>query len=657
MTTGTLPDTAYALAAVGLPNPGGRPEAIRAHADAFRELATELKSHADDLASLVRQSELSWAGDSADSFRSAAGADAHLLADVARAAAVIGNVHEVHAEQQSKALVIIKELAIQIAALLAMLAAVALFPPLFSVIEMQLAALAATAGRFITWIADLLAAIVRFLVQARVWISQISNLVWRTESFSFAYGRMAFEGLRDAAVDVLASLTARGISHKPLDITMLWTALGSGVAGGVFGAVEGSGIKKALTESGEIRRSADGSPQFVSFGDRTKQWADSLGRKEKSPQPAGSIPTSTDIANALTGSSETLIGRSGLTGATGTGRLGQVDPLDGLLLTRARARELGLRGLPGEGKPLAAAVAGAQAGRESAAMAQQQAQRQLRDALARREAAERSVRSQSHAAAQSEARVWTTDTLRQIPALSGPERRSAAEQLAARARARLEQHRLQGIVTGRDATVREVRAAQRTAAEASAAASTAEQALSAAAARYQAWQDFADAGRSMRQNLPMSQSTTAMWRTNPWREGYVTQYGQATGEGAAKLKPGAWTTQDIGGLADRALNAIGAPKSWREIAVYETGKGFLKGSAANAIATGITYQPGKTSPLAWVGVPIAGAGGAMRDLTRGPLLNRLIPDRSIEDIVFRVGLSGLGKQSQSQIMQPIAAPS
>ncbi|MFE3238614.1 hypothetical protein ACFXKJ_41730, partial [Kitasatospora indigofera] len=134
-------------------------------------------------------------------------------------------------------------------------------------------------------------------------------------------------------------------------------------------------------------------------------------------------------------------------------------------------------------------------------------------------------------------------------------------------------------------------------------------------------------------------------------------YGQATGEGAAKLTPGAWPTQDIGGLADRALNAIGAPKSWREIAVYETGKGFLKGSAANAIATGITYQPGKTSPLAWVGVPIAGAGGAMRDLTRGPLLNRLIPDRSIEDIVFRVGLSGLGKQSQSQIMQPIAAPS
>lgn len=656
MTVGTLPDTAYALGAVGLPDPGGRPETIRTHADAFRELAAELSSHADDLAQLVRQSELSWAGDSADSFRSAASADADLLADAARAAAVIGNVHGVHAEQQSKALVIVKELAIQIAALLAMLAAVALFPPLFSVVEMQLAALAATAGRFITWIADLLSAIVRFLVQARVWISQISNLVWRTESFSFAYGRMAFEGLRDAAVDVLASLTARGISHKPLDITMLWTALGSGVAGGVFGAVEGSGLKKALTESGEIRRTADGSPQFVSFGERSKKWADSLGRKEKPPQHAGTTPTSAEIADALTGSSETLVGHAAESGAT-RGASAQADPVNGFLLARARARELGLHGLPSEGKSLTAAVSGAQAGREAAAVARQQTQRNLLDAVLRKETAEQSVRAQSQLVAQSKARAWAADTLRRIPAVAGSERRSAVEHLTANTRARLAQHRLQSAEAGRAAAAHEVRVAERAAAKASVAASTAEQGLGAAAARYQAWRDFADAGESMRRTLPTAQRAAALWRANPWREGYVTQYGGVAGGSAAKLKPGAWTTENVGGLADRALNAIGAPKSWREIAVYESGKGFLKGSAANSIATGISYQPGTTSPLAWVGVPLAGAGGAMRDLARGPLLNRVIPDRSIEEIVLRVGLSGLGKQAQSQIMQPVTAPS
>ncbi|MFF1870455.1 hypothetical protein [Kitasatospora herbaricolor] len=609
----------------------------------------------------MRQSELSWSGDSADSFRSAASADAVLLADAARAAAVIGNVHGVHAEQQSKALVIIKELAIQIAALLAMLAAVALFPPLFSMVEMQLAALAATAGRFITWIADLLSAIVRFLVQARVWISQISNLVWRTESFSFAYGRMAFEGLRDAAVDVLASLTARGISHKPLDITMLWTALGSGVAGGVFGAVEGSGLKKALTESGEIRRTADGSPQFVSFGERTKKWADSLGRKEKPLQHAGTTPTSAEIADALTGSSETLVGHAAESGATrGASALGgsaQADPVNGFLVARARARELGLHGLPSEGKSLTAAVSGAQAGREAAAVARQQAQRNLLDAVLRKETAEQSVRAQSRLVAQSKARAWAADTLRRTAAVSGSERRSAVEHLTASTRARLAQHGLQSAEAGRAAAAREVRVAERAAGKASVAASTAERGLGAAAARYQAWRDFADAGESMRRTVPTAQRAAALWRASPWREGYVTQYGQVAGESAAKLRPGVWTTENVGGLAGRALNAIGAPKSWREIAVYESGKGFLKGSAANSIATGISYQPGTTSPLAWVGVPIAGAGGAMRDLARGPLLNRVIPDRSIEEIVLRVGLSGLGKQAQSQIMQPVTAPS
>ncbi|MFD9123230.1 WXG100 family type VII secretion target [Kitasatospora sp. NPDC059571] len=733
-TRGAVLDPPHALAAVGLPEPGGDPGVLRDNAQAHYALAAQLRAHSAHIEDLVRQSQTAWQGSAADAFRLGAASHANDLATTASIAVKTAEQHEDHASRLEQALEILKELAIQIAATLAFITAAALFPPLLAAAEMHLAALAVDAGRLVQWLADLLAAVVRFFVRARTWIAQVSKLVWRSESASLGYGKVLYDGARDITVDVLASLTARGVGHKPFDITMVWSALGSGLAGGLIGGLEASGFKKVLTAGGEVKRAADGLPEFVSMGEQAKSWVKSLGRgpshdgagfgqadalgtsatataagtpdnavsrtasdledltRVASHDGAGhatgvseggvirsgpgtadrpatdvSVPAPEEIAQALGGAGETVpyggvrfaevpvdkpVGGRGNAPAVP----GPTGSLDRFLAARAGTRKAGLRGVPGEGAPLARQAEAAGAAQRSATALHQQAEMTLRTAQERLRAAEQLTAARTEALGRSRAQVWAAESRHDLAQVFGdPARVQRAAQEVARARTResLGRRQWERATGARAAADAQVRAASRATDVAAAEAAAARQRLDAALARHQAWQGFADAGRALREETSASSLFAGALRRNTWKEGLPVEYGQAVRNGERQLRPMEWQKAAIGGFSPQSLKAIEAPKSWREALLYEPTKGFFKGSLGNTVSTGIAYRPGQTNPLVWVGVPIAGVGNVTRDLLKGVSVNRLFPDKSIEDALFRVGTKSLGKQVIRMVMGEI----
>ncbi|MGW1839025.1 hypothetical protein [Streptomyces sp. NPDC002067] len=610
-------DTAQALAAVGLPHPGGDPRRLRERAGAHDALADGLAAHAERIADLLRRSEELWQGGAADAFAGGTAAQAARAALMARTAARLGQAHAEHAEKTHRALEIVEELAIQIAATLVIMAAAAWFPPLLAVVEAQLAALAATAGRFLQWLADLLSALVRFLLRARTWIGEVSRLTWRTDTFSVGYGKLLHDGLRDAVVDVLAGLTNRGITHKPLDLTLLWSALGSGVAGGVFGAVEASGARKVLTAAGRIERTADGLPRYVPFGDQAKAWAGGLGRSRSAADG-----TAAPVPPTAPGAVERVPGRTEIARA-----LGGPGPLERWRTARAQVRGHGLRGLPGERDVLAGEMAGARAVSEAA----DTALRTARDGLGR-------ARAQLAAA--------DADIAAHTRALTERPRTEGAAADAAHHRAALTAARQARATAARDVTAASgaVRETERTA-------DAARRELDGVRERHRAWREFADAGTGVRAQVPVRARLVDAWRHNVWKEGLATGY-RTTPAGAAV--PASWAKENVSGFGDLALKALGSPKPWRQVVLYEGGLSFLKGSLGNAIATGLAFEPGRTDPRVWLGVPLAGAGGAARGALRGAVHNRTVPDKSVEDAVFALGLSSLSKEINGVAVREIA---
>ncbi|MFF7415479.1 WXG100-like domain-containing protein [Streptomyces lydicus] len=826
MSTYTLPDASGALSAIGLPYPGGDPQHLQTQAETHAALAADLAMHAERLSNLIQKSQRAWQGEAAEAFRNAVIEQAARVELAAKTAAQLSQGHAEHAQKMHRALEIIKELAIQIAATLAFMAAAAWFPPLLAAAEAQLATLAASAGRFIQWLSDLLSTIVRFLVQARTWISQVSSLTWRTESFSLGYGKMLFDGVRDATVDILANLTTRGITHKPLDISMVWSALGSGLSGGVFGALESSGVRKAVNAAGEVKRSADGLPEFVSFGDQAKNWVNSLGKgktgttavesaekaADRAPvspsamprREATSAPTasSLDAATARVGkpaeettwaktavanetslksaapvgerseaaavssvadapSSQALRPDRGTRVAAGSNEravpsrteieqalggqtphspaqtptaAGHGEMLARLRAARAEVRGLGLRGLSGERGSLAREVAETHTAHQAAVGAQRSAQKSLNQARTKLATAEGDIGVHSRAltdlgghesAIGSGRRVRTaaptnmadslrplshvepsngtspigstesisqrdsirsvthtqptnpinpTETISQTEPMVSPHpadptsplhssgdlgpRQSSGDQSPATPAAGqepLHRYHLQALETARHtrtAAAQEVEVAHHTVQETAKAADATGRTLDTVLERQRAWEVFAKAGQQVRENVPVHTRLVEAWQHNTWKDGLATEYGSAAG-GQATAKPSAWAKENVVGFGDLALKAIGSPKSWRQAAFYETTKGFLKSSMSNAISTGLAFEPGKTDPRVWLAVPLAGAGGALRSGIRGAVHNRLVPDKSIEDAVFNLGMSSLTKNVQKRVLDEV----
>ncbi|MFE2473689.1 WXG100 family type VII secretion target [Streptomyces mirabilis] len=750
-------DPAQALATVGLPDPGGDPRALHNQAQADYDLATELRAHSAHLEDLLRQSQQVWQGAAADTFRQGMAAHTADVTAVADFLAQSGGGHEEHASQQKIALEILKELGIQIAVTLAYIAAAALFPPLVAAAEMQLVALAAQAGRIVRWLADLLSAVVRFLVRARAWIAQFTKLTWRTRYGSFGYGKLAFDGARDMAVDVLSNLTARGITGRPMDITMLYSMLGSGAAGGLVGGLEASGFKRVLTESGDIARAADGLPKFVSLGDQAKTWVKSVGRKpagsggqagaaaQETASAAGSasprassvlpdsvagspqglsraassldgvtqigsppglsritsdaavgslgrqtprVPSRDELARVLGGGPDLLPengiarfaepppatqvrpttgGSGGTRGAgPGSGDLSRTSTvtaepagsLDPLLTARAEARKLGLRGLPSEGPALVNEVTQAQSAHQAAELTRSQAQRALGQASDGLAQAQQEVAQQAQRVATVRAGLWAAESGRDIAKVSG-DTAQAARTTAELARAQV-QHRAaveawEAARQSRAAAEQTAGAARVVADEAQSAARSTGQKLENAVSRQDAWEEFARAGQQVRQEASASARFAEAWQRSPWKEGYPTQYTPAVQDGGAQLRPQEWTASRVGGLPRQPLEAIGTPKVWQEAVVYEPVKGFFKGALGNTLSTAMSYRPGQTNDLVWAGVPLAGVGNVARDLAKGWGMNRIFPDKSVEDAVFRVATKSLGKHIHGLVMTEIGA--
>ncbi|MGW4757721.1 hypothetical protein [Streptomyces chartreusis] len=750
---------AQALAMVGLPDPGGDPRALHGQARADYELAAQLRSHSVHLEDLLRQSQQVWQGQAADTFRQSMAAH---TADVTAAADFVaqsGGRHEEHASQQGIALEILKELGIQIAVTLAYIAAAALFPPLVAAAEMQLVTLAAQAGRLVQWLADLLSAVVRFLVRARAWIAQFTKLTWRTRYGSFGYGKLAFDGARDMAVDVLSSLTARGITGRPMDITMLYSMLGSGAAGGLVGGLEASGFKKVLTESGDIARAADGLPKFVALGDQAKTWVKSVGRKpvgtraeattqevaaaagsaplrassvlpgsaadgtqglsraassldgstrissppglsritsdaavgslgRQTPRAAGRVPSRDELARVLSGGPDPLPdtgivrfaemppstqvrpatgGSGGTQGAgPGSGDLSRtptvttesVGSLAPLLTARAEARKLGLRGLPSEGPALVKEVTQAQSAHQAADLTRSQAQRALRQADEGLAQAQQEVAQQAQLVATVHARLWAAESGQDIAKAAGDTAqaaRTAAELAQARVQHSMAVEAWQAAQQSRSVAEQTAGAAREAADEALSAARGTGQKLESAVSRQDAWEEFARAGQQVRQETSAPARFAEAWQRSPWKEGYPTQYTPAVQDGGAQLRPLEWTASRVGGLPRQPLEAIGATKVWQEAVVYEPVKGFFKGALGSTLSTAMSYRPGLTNDLVWAGVPLAGAGSVTRDLAKGWGMNRIFPDKSLEDAVFRVATKSLGKHLHGLVMTEISA--
>lgn len=280
-------DRQEALATVGLPDPGGRPTVQRAQAQEWYTLARQLDEHSDRVTALIAGSTDSgrWRSDSAKALYRHTQTLAQASKDMAEIAYDVGQHVDEHAERHDVVLKILEELAIQIAAMLAFMAASALVPPLLAWAKAQLVLLAVNAGRLLRLIITALHWLVQLLVRARTLIQKLSRLTFRNGRFSIGYGKLLYEGSRDFLVDLVTNATTFRIQGRPLDAGDLFLSAGvSFGVGGAIGGIGGTGFKRARAPDGTILRQSDGLPKFVSIENQYKGLIDSVGRRP--PQAA-----------------------------------------------------------------------------------------------------------------------------------------------------------------------------------------------------------------------------------------------------------------------------------------------------------------------------------------------------------------------------------
>ncbi|MER6759873.1 MULTISPECIES: hypothetical protein [Amycolatopsis] len=271
--------TTSALASLRIPDPGGNPAAQRLTATAWHDLAGHLQEQSAHLTELSGRAGRAWQGGGADSFRAQAQALADKAAIGAHAASQVANTRDSHAEKHQQVLELLRQIGIEIAAMLGFWAAAAAVPPLLAAADAWLSALAVQGGRIVQLLARALADLVGFLVRSRAWIQEVMGLTWRTERFSLGYGRMITEGIRDAVLDVSSNSVTSAILGKKIDPGQLAKSAGlSFLVGGLIGGLEKSGTSRVLDNLGKVKRTPDGLPVFRSFSDQAKSAVNSLGR-------------------------------------------------------------------------------------------------------------------------------------------------------------------------------------------------------------------------------------------------------------------------------------------------------------------------------------------------------------------------------------------
>ncbi|MFD9888048.1 hypothetical protein ACFWY9_01805 [Amycolatopsis sp. NPDC059027] len=564
-----------ALAQVGLPDPGGDPAALHHNALGWAEISAYLDDHSAHLAELTAASLRDWEGETAKAFAAHGKALADNAAKAAQTTAAVAARQQQHAKTHETIKQIIIELCVQIAVMLAFYAAAALFPPLLAWAQACLAYLIATGVRVLRLLAQALNLLVRFLIQARAWVNSFSELTWKTSKFGLGYGRMVTEGVRDVAIDLTANLVAAGVQHKKIDPAQLFISAGiGGGIGGVVGGLEKTGFKKAVDEAGNVRRGADGLPEFVPLGKQAQNFVKKIGPR---PRPAPAPPPPTRSVEVLTNAKNAY----------------------------DNARRLGLKDTPGENRRLADNLAATRNRYDNALTRRAEANaevRRLSDDVWTREQTARSYRG---AADQADLRVRSAETRLNLYRASG-NRTWVDEGARELADARVEFTAASGGLRTAEDALRGSREnltnAQRAVTRANDDVTSAETAHRLARDQANAWISR-DATRDVARNhTTFGEKFRFVRRNNEWNASF------------------------------------GSPKKWQEIVFYDVPKDTFKGAANGAAKSAAEVARGNGDPDdIWKDALLGGATGAVRGGVNSAGNNRAFPAGGLEETLWKTG--------------------
>lgn len=597
-------DQERAGASVGVLNPGGNPQRLADGAQGWQELSTQLRQQSDRLTKLLSQSEQVWHGEGADAFHARGQRLAATTAQAAQVASEVGAQQRKHAEHHSLVLELIKEILIQIAVTLALMALATIFPWLLAAAQVQLAMLVVTGCRIIQTLVRSLSLLIKTLVRARTWLEQLGKLAWKGKNFSVGYGRIIADGARDFATDLVATTTTMAIQHKKLDPGQIFLSAGlSAGVGGAVGGLEASGMKYARTADGAIKRDAAGKPEFVTFGDQLKKKINGIGAKPQQAT-AAAVPAGPSHSRAV------------------FDRLSQAQPA---------AREHGLTGALPEGERLTRRVS--QAGqRHEAAVARladaESAHRQAnellsqsRDTLHRRAADLRQAKADEHAALSALSDLYHASGSKSPSRESEQYQALQARRAAATRNYEAAADRLADAERDHLRTVRNQRAGEQAVRQAADAAAESRRDLEQAQARVAAWYELAAAREAVLRETSGADRLRNAWQNNDWRQGF------------------------------------GSPKTWREVAFYDTVKDGSKGATGAAAQAGVGVAQGNSDPSdIWKDALLGAAGGSVRGVVNGRTGNVLYPRGGIEEILWKSGTKSLDKYVRGKIKTEVSGP-
>ncbi|GAA1982232.1 hypothetical protein [Amycolatopsis minnesotensis] len=578
-----------ALAEVGLTNPGGSPAALDHNAQSWAEISAYLNEHSDHLAKLTASGLRDWRGEAANAFAERAIPLMRNAEEEAQRTAAIAARQQQHAKTHQSVLQIIIELSVQIAAMLAFYAAAAAFPALLAWAQAWLNYLVATGARVLRILAEALNALVRFLNQARTWVNAVNELTWNTSKFGVGYGRMITEGVRDIAIDLTANLVSAGIQHKKIDPAQLFISAGiSGGIGGLGGALEKSGLKKAVDEAGNVKRRADGTPEFVPFVKQVQNFVKKIGPQPR-PRPDGPPPSD---AHRLLGNAKN---------------------------SYDRARNLGVTDKPGENVNLAGNLSATRGAYDTALRGRTRANEEVRRLTDEVRTHEQTARAYRNAADRAGSRVETTAM-------------------------RLDMYRASGNPNWVDDAARELADARAEFTAATDGLRTTENALSTSR------RNLSDAQRNETLANHTVDSTDAAHRlardeANAWigRDASRALAWDQTGfsdKFRFVLRNNEWRT------------SFGSPKKWQETVFYDIPKDAIKGAANGGAksAAEVSRGNGNSSDI-WKDALLGGATGAVRGGVNSVANNKAFPAGGIEETLWKSGSKTMDDYTRRKIKE------
>lgn len=582
--------SADALSSVGLTDPGGNPRELSRNAQVWADLSRYLNELASQVQA-VSGSDDRWQGPAAEAFTRSASSLSRRAEQAALVTAELAAAQQEQATAHQAVREIIVELSIQIATLLAFYAAAAAFPALLAWAQAWLTYLVNVGVRALTLFASALQKLVQVMVRARALIQRISSMSAVTSRGRIGYGNALVEGARDFTIETTAHLVSQAVQGKPIDPAKLFVnAAISGGVGAVVGAVEKSGVVKALDPAGDARVGANGRPEFRTFEDQAREVVRGTG-PGRAPAPPHVSSTADETFNAL-------------------------------LTSHARAHEVGVRGTPAEGASLAR-TADLAAARHGEALEEHTAALD-RARRTREEAAEAEVllRTRTDEVRHAQEALTTAETALSIYRERGAPRSWIND--ASRA--------VHGVKSALDKAVdraeeaRELtRRARSTLAEADGAVRAASEkvmtegtARDTARSRLAAHEELVAARAAVHNDTTLPERLSAAWHANGW------------------------------------TGTFGEPRTWRETLLYDVPKDAAKGMAGGAGKAAVDVSEGKGSPDSiWKRALLGGATGAARGLANSSARNVAYPSGGVSETTWKAGGKTMDDYVQRKIGEEI----